>query len=55
MESTRGRRVTLADSEAELARITAGLALGDEPASFVAVLEEAAPPPPSAARAAAGE
>ena len=53
MESARGRRVTLADSEAELARIAAGLALGDEPASFVAALEAAAPP--SAARAAHDE
>ena len=45
METAGARRVTLADSEAELARIAASLALGEEPASFAVVLEAGAPPP----------
>ena len=48
MEAPGQRRVSLADSEAELARIAAGLALGEEPASFVAALEDGAPSPRAA-------
>jgi hypothetical protein len=44
METAGARRVTLADSEAELARIAASIALGEEPASFAVALDAAAPP-----------
>ena len=50
MDTVGARRVTLADSEAELAEIAASLALGEEPASFAVVLDEGAP----AARGARG-
>jgi hypothetical protein len=44
METAGAPRVSLADSEAELARIAAALALSDEPSLFAVVLETGAPP-----------